>query len=214
MEKIAVLFSGGVESSSLLGKYLNEGFEVYPLYVEGGFKYEASEKAWAQSLWEHFNKTYPGQLKEIETLNIAWDYGRDDSIPLTKQQLVIPLRNMVLFSLAAIYMKRNGIHILGSGIMGDENFPDTSRDYLGRLQSLISEGAEFDFEFRMDFYSYSKADVIKECSSFVPYEMTRSCTTMLNDKHCGICSKCKARKQAFLEAGISDPTQYAKQEAA
>jgi 7-cyano-7-deazaguanine synthase in queuosine biosynthesis len=27
--------------------------------------------------------------------------------------------------------------------------------------------------------------------------------------HCGVCSKCRERHDAFLEAGIADPTPYA-----
>ena len=27
-------------------------------------------------------------------------------------------------------------------------------------------------------------------------------------RHCGLCSKCRERHDAFLEAGVSDPTDY------
>jgi 7-cyano-7-deazaguanine synthase in queuosine biosynthesis len=30
------------------------------------------------------------------------------------------------------------------------------------------------------------------------------------DKHCGACSKCRERKDAFGEAGVRDKTSYAK----
>ena len=28
-------------------------------------------------------------------------------------------------------------------------------------------------------------------------------------RHCGVCSKCRERHDAFLEAGVEDPTSYA-----
>jgi 7-cyano-7-deazaguanine synthase in queuosine biosynthesis len=28
-------------------------------------------------------------------------------------------------------------------------------------------------------------------------------------QHCGLCSKCRERRDAFLETGVADPTPYA-----
>ena len=42
----------------------------------------------------------------------------------------------------------------------------------------------------------------------VPYELTWSCYKG-EELHCGTCPTCRARKQAFEDAGVPDPTQYA-----
>jgi 7-cyano-7-deazaguanine synthase len=47
----------------------------------------------------------------------------------------------------------------------------------------------------------------------VPFELTLSCmnpviTTAL-PQHCGLCSKCRERRDAFAAAGVSDPSTYA-----
>ena len=43
----------------------------------------------------------------------------------------------------------------------------------------------------------------------VPFELTYSCYIGGEDlEHCGKCSKCMYRKQAFYWAGIKDPTSY------
>ena len=31
----------------------------------------------------------------------------------------------------------------------------------------------------------------------------------VNGQHCGRCSKCRERRDAFIEAGVDDPTSYA-----
>jgi 7-cyano-7-deazaguanine synthase len=41
----------------------------------------------------------------------------------------------------------------------------------------------------------------------VPFENTWSCSVSV-EKHCGRCADCVARKQAFGEVGLADPTRY------
>ena len=43
----------------------------------------------------------------------------------------------------------------------------------------------------------------------VPFELTLSCMNPESRLHCGLCSKCRERHDAFLEAGLADPTSYA-----
>jgi 7-cyano-7-deazaguanine synthase len=43
----------------------------------------------------------------------------------------------------------------------------------------------------------------------VPLELTLSCMNPKDDRHCGQCSKCRERRDAFNEAGVADPTTYA-----
>ena len=42
----------------------------------------------------------------------------------------------------------------------------------------------------------------------VPLELTLSCMQPADGRHCGRCSKCRERRDAFLEAGVRDPTPY------
>ena len=43
----------------------------------------------------------------------------------------------------------------------------------------------------------------------VPLELTLSCMQPVDGLHCGRCSKCRERRDAFTEAGVDDPTPYA-----
>jgi len=42
----------------------------------------------------------------------------------------------------------------------------------------------------------------------VPLELTLSCMQPKDGLHCGRCSKCRERRDAFHEAGVADPTAY------
>jgi len=55
-----------------------------------------------------------------------------------------------------------------------------------------------------------KRDVIRLGASLgVPLELTLSCMQPIDGIHCGRCSKCRERREAFSEAGVVDPTRYA-----
>jgi 7-cyano-7-deazaguanine synthase len=55
-----------------------------------------------------------------------------------------------------------------------------------------------------------KADVIRRGAALgVPFELTLSCMQPVDGRHCGRCSKCRERRDGFIEAGVHDPTPYA-----
>jgi 7-cyano-7-deazaguanine synthase len=43
----------------------------------------------------------------------------------------------------------------------------------------------------------------------VPLDLSLSCMNPQGGLHCGLCSKCRERRDAFDEAGVADPTFYA-----
>jgi len=69
------------------------------------------------------------------------------------------------------------------------------------------------------FARIGKAEVIRRGRALgVPLNLTLSCMNPvaaanqmaeLPHRHCGRCSKCRERHDAFVEAGVADPTDYA-----
>jgi 7-cyano-7-deazaguanine synthase len=43
----------------------------------------------------------------------------------------------------------------------------------------------------------------------VPLGLTLSCMNPQQGEHCGRCSKCRERRDAFADAGVEDPARYA-----
>ena len=60
------------------------------------------------------------------------------------------------------------------------------------------------------FADLDKSDVIRLGVDLgVPLALTLSCMRPRAGAHCGQCSKCRERRDAFRDAGVADPTNYA-----
>jgi 7-cyano-7-deazaguanine synthase len=60
------------------------------------------------------------------------------------------------------------------------------------------------------FADLRKQDVVQIGADLgVPFELTLSCMNPAGLTHCGLCSKCRERRDAFDAAGVDDPTTYA-----
>ena len=85
---------------------------------------------------------------------------------------------------------------------------------LGLAQAL-SLGLDMRITIEAPFAEMHKADVVRLGLSLgVPFELTLSCMQPVIvagavPLHCGLCSKCRERRDAFRDAGVSDPSTYA-----
>jgi 7-cyano-7-deazaguanine synthase len=80
------------------------------------------------------------------------------------------------------------------------------------MARALSLGLAHDIRIDTPFARKEKADVIRLGIELgVPLELTLSCMNPKDGMHCGLCSKCRERRDAFHEARVPDPTRYAVQ---
>ncbi len=78
---------------------------------------------------------------------------------------------------------------------------------MGRALSL---GLNHPIEIAVPFAAMHKSDVIQLGVKLgVPLELTLSCMNPQSGLHCGLCSKCRERRDAFHDAAVEDLTEYA-----
>jgi 7-cyano-7-deazaguanine synthase len=115
-------------------------------------------------------------------------------------------RNVILLSKASVFMARARIPRILIGPLSGNPFPDATPAFFESMAAALSIGLAAPIAIEAPFVSMSKADVIRLGQSLgVPFELTLSCMQPAGGRHCGRCSKCRERIEAFQEVGTTDP---------
>ena len=216
---IAVLFSAGLDSAVLLARVLHEGrAEVQPIYVSAGLAWEAEERAMALRLLESppysSSATRPLVTLTVDMRDVYpashWAIrGEPPAYDTPDEDVYIDGRNIVLLSKASVYMARAGIERVLIGPLAGNPFPDASREFFDAMERSLSIGLASAIRIDAPFAAMHKDAVIALGGTLgVPFALTLSCMQPRDGLHCGLCSKCRERRDAFAEAGIVDPTPY------
>ena len=221
--KAVVIASGGVDSSTLLYKTVKEDYETYVLTFIYGQKHKReieSAKRICEGLNVHHKVIDLSVLKDILSGSALTDSGVEvPEVPETAEHYetlrttIVPNRNSIFLSIAIGYAVSIGANNVFFGAHHSDRgvYPDCRREFVEAFEhaerlandsSLLVVAAPF--------VNMSKSEIVKLGVELgVPYKETWSCYKG-GRIHCGVCSSCRERKRAFQEAGVVDPTEYAK----
>jgi len=214
LDKIAVLASGGLDSAVLLSD-MAQGAQVYPIYVQCGLVWEAAEHHALQSFLGAFNSTNvaPVTVLSVPTANMYGEHwsmtGKD--VPAAEapdSSVFLPGRNILLIGLAAVWCSTHTISQLAIGSLGGNPFPDATLDFFGDFVRALSTGLAHQVDVKGPYRNVPKSEIIRHFFH-LPLDLTLSCMTPQDAKHCGRCNKCRERQRGFYQAGVTDPTPYA-----
>jgi 7-cyano-7-deazaguanine synthase len=210
-----LLISGGLDSSILLAKLLEDGHRVQPFYVRSGVVWETWElnavRRFLQALGSDLLS--PLVLLDMPVRDIYsshWSVtgaGVPDA-ESPDEAVYLPGRNALLLIKAAIWCQLHGIRRLALAPLGTSPFADASPDFVRRFEGAMNLGSPGEVRIDLPFAGLDKRQVMQLGQNF-PLEHTFSCISPANGLHCGQCNKCAERRQAFGLVGRADPTNYA-----
>ena len=212
----AVLLSAGLDSAVLAASEARTSI-VHPIYVSAGLAWEAEERRALDTLLKtppFAGIRSPAQLTfTVRDLYPASHWaltGVPPGFDTPDEDVYLTGRNVVLLSKAAIYCAQQRITRIAMGPLSGNPFPDATPEFFATMARALSIGLAQPLEVVTPFVHLHKEDVIKLGVSLgVPFEHTLSCMNPQGGLHCGQCSKCRERRDAFGAAEIEDPTRYA-----
>jgi 7-cyano-7-deazaguanine synthase len=212
-----VLLSGGLDSAVLAADEAQTR-TVHPVYVAGGLSWEHGEESLVRRLLS--GPPFIGKVAPLARLTFDlrdvyapthWALtGNPPAYDTPDEDVYLHGRNVALVSKAAVYAATRKIPRIALGPLAGNPFPDATPVFFEAFSKALSLGLAAPIEIAAPFARMHKEDVVKRGAELgVPFELTLSCMNPSGTLHCGLCSKCRERRDAFHDAGIADPTRYA-----
>jgi len=216
--KVVVLCSGGMDSVTALYRARREHDVVASLSFDYGSKHNPRELPFAA---EHAVKL--GVRHEVVSLRFMDKLFASDllasggEVPdghyeaANMKQTVVPFRNAILLSVATGFAESVGADGLVIAAHGGDHaiYPDCREEFMHAMGEAMRLGTYAGIQLLRPFIALKKGQIAAEGVRLgVDFARTWSCYKG-GALHCGTCGTCVERREAFSEAGLVDPTEYA-----
>ena len=206
--KTVVIFSGGLDSTTLLYHLIALGHQVKAISFDYGQRHRKeldAARAIAGLLSIEHRIVNVSGLAEIFGSNALTDHKK--SVPHgeysqeTMQITVVPNRNMIMISIATGWAIATGYDSVAFGAHSGEYtpYPDCQPAFAIAINSATQVCDYSPIEVLAPFVNWSKADIVRRGIDLrVNFELTWSCYEG-GTKPCGRCSTCLDRHYAFKQ---------------
>uniref|UniRef100_A0A7C3WME5 7-cyano-7-deazaguanine synthase n=1 Tax=Dictyoglomus turgidum TaxID=513050 RepID=A0A7C3WME5_9BACT len=190
LNKCLVLFSGGMDSTTLLYWALKKYNKVYAI----GFDYRQRHKIelkYAKKIAKLNNVSFKILKVDLKQIGGSLLTGKSGSV-------VVPGRNMIFLSLAVGYAMTKDIKEVFFCPTRDDYklFRDCRPDFVEKISLASFTG--YGVKIKAPFVNLNKKEIVKIGKKLnVPYEMTWSCYFPVKGKPCNKCLACKKRYEAL-----------------
>lgn len=218
---MVAVISGGLDSTVLAYYLRAEGRELNAISFDYGQRHR-KELMFAETVagdlnapWRLVNLAAAGvtQLLAGSALTdndvvVPDGHYADESMRAT----VVPNRNAIMLSIACALAATCRAEAVALGVHAGDHpiYPDCRPAFVHAFEAMVGLAMEgiATLQILAPLISMTKLDIVRLGNELgVPFESTWSCYKG-GDRHCGTCGTCYERREAFLLAGVPDPTIY------
>ncbi|MEW6991494.1 7-cyano-7-deazaguanine synthase QueC [Colwelliaceae bacterium 6441] len=215
-KKVVVIYSGGMDSYTVLNRALKDGKEVFALSFDYGQRH-VKELECASSVCLSLKVKH--KVIDISAINqlLAGSSLTDDiEIPEghyeaeSMKSTVVPNRNMILLSLAVGYAVSVGAAQVYYGAHSGDHaiYPDCRPEFVMKMNDVCRIANYESVEIFSPYLEVSKTDILTDGIKMnLDYSQTWTCYNG-REKACGKCGACRERLEAFQDNNIVDPLAY------
>lgn len=215
-EKVVVIYSGGMDSFTVLNKAVNDGFDVYALSFDYGQRH-VKELEYAANVCKQLNIHH--KIVDISAINsIISGSSLTDDIDVPEghyqsenmKQTVVPNRNMILLSLAvgyAVSLEANKVYY-GAHSGDHAIYPDCRPEFVQKMQDVCAIANYEAVDIVVPYLNDDKIEILADGLKMgLDYALTWTCYNG-REKACGKCGACQERLEAFKLNNATDPLSY------
>jgi 7-cyano-7-deazaguanine synthase len=215
-QKVVVIFSGGMDSFTVLNLAVKKGLEVFALSFNYGQRHK-KELDYASLACKTLRVQH--KIVDISAINqliggssltsdidVSEGHYEEESMKST----VVPNRNMILLSMAVGYaVSINANKVYYGAHSGDHAiYPDCRPEFVHKMNDVCAIANYEAVEIVTPFLDVSKTAILTAGLVMgLDYNQTWTCYNG-REKACGKCGACQERLEAFSENGVSDPLEY------
>jgi len=215
-DTVVVIYSGGMDSFTLLHLAREHGHQVHALSFNYGQRH-VRELECARSVCEA--QGIPHKVIDIRAMSevmagssltsdveVPEGHYEEDSMKAT----VVPNRNMILLSLATGYAVTVGAGAVWYGAHGGDHaiYPDCRPEFVEKMDAVCRVANYEPVAIEAPFMAMDKGQILAEGLRLgLDYSQTWTCYNG-REQACGRCGSCVERLEAFAANAVSDPLEY------
>ncbi|WP_371379605.1 7-cyano-7-deazaguanine synthase QueC [Thalassotalea aquiviva] len=215
-EKVVVVYSGGMDSFTVLNRARKDGYDVYALSFDYGQRH-SKELTFAKAVCDDLN--IPHKIVDIRAINqLLAGSSLTDEIDIPEghyeeesmKSTVVPNRNMILISLAVGYAVSIGAHKVYYGAHSGDHaiYPDCRPEFVEKMNDVCQIANYEAVEIYSPYLHDTKIDILTDGLNMgLDYSKSWTCYNG-REKACGKCGACQERLEAFEKNKVTDPLPY------
>lgn len=217
MAKALILLSGGMDSTVALYWARHHHEVIGTVSFDYGSKHNAREIALAAWHSQHLgiphdtvNLPFVNELFQSDLLQSGGEIPEGHYADDNMKKTVVPFRNGIMLAIACgLAESRQAEALVIAAHSGDHAiYPDCRETFMQAIGASMREGTYARIELLRPFIDLDKTAIARLGHDLgVDLAKTWSCYKG-QERQCGVCGTCVERREAFIQAGLQDPTDY------